>query len=53
MCSTAVRTVQTLESMRDAVAAFGKAETHSRGSLFTVAAMDGMTLQHLQVLPVV
>ena len=47
--STALRTVQTLETMRDAVAAFGLAETHSRGSLFTVAAMDGMTLQHLQV----
>ena len=50
MCSSAVRTVETLDTMKDAVSAFGLAETHARGSLFTVAAMDGMTLQHLQVL---
>lgn len=49
MCSSATRTLQTLESMRDAVAALGRVEIHSRGSLFTVAALDGVTLQHLQV----
>ena len=50
MCSSAVRTMQTLESMRDAVAALRRAEVHARGTLFTVAALDGVTLQHLQVL---
>lgn len=47
--STATRTLQTLDAMRAAVAAFNSADLHSRGSLFTVAAMDGMTLQHLHV----
>ena len=49
LCSTAQRTMQTLEAMQGAVRHFAGVDVHAQGSLFTVAAMDGMTLQALQV----
>ncbi|DBA90882.1 TPA: hypothetical protein ACH3X2_004252 [Trebouxia sp. C0005] len=48
MSSNSERTRQTLEAMREAVDAFRHAETHFRGSLYTIAALDGMTRKHLQ-----
>lgn len=48
MSSNSLRTRQTLQAMSAAVAAFGAAETHLLGSLYTVAALDGQTLKHLQ-----
>ena len=48
MSSNSLRTRQTLQAMAEAVAAFGAAETHLLGSLYTVAALDGQTLKHLQ-----
>ena len=35
--------------MTEAVATFGAAVTEFRGSLYTVAALDGQTRRHLQV----
>ncbi len=49
VCSNAARTKQTLQSMTEAVANFGAAVTEFRGSLYTVAALDGQTRRHLQV----
>ena len=51
MSSNSLRTRQTLQAMSAAVAAFGAAETHLLGSLYTVAALDGQTLKHLQARP--
>ena len=48
MSSNSLRTRQTLQAMAEAAAAFGAAETHLLGSLYTVAALDGQTLKHLQ-----
>ncbi|KAK9824993.1 hypothetical protein WJX81_006015 [Elliptochloris bilobata] len=48
MSSNSLRTRQTLQAMSAAVASFGAAETHLLGSLYTVAALDGQTLKHLQ-----
>lgn len=48
MSSNSERTRQTLEAMKEAVDAFRHAETHFRGSLYTIAALDGMTRKHLQ-----
>lgn len=48
MSSNSARTRQTLDAMRDAVGAFRQAKTHFRGSLYTIAALDGMTRKHLQ-----
>ena len=48
MSSNSLRTRQTLQAMSAAVAAFDAAETHLLGSLYTVAALDGQTLKHLQ-----
>ena len=50
MCSNSLRTQQTLDSMKDAVDALCTAEAHFRGSLYTIAALDGQTRRHLQVL---
>ncbi|KAK9834729.1 hypothetical protein WJX74_008747 [Apatococcus lobatus] len=50
VCSNAMRTKQTLQSMTEAVATFGAAVTEFRGSLYTVAALDGQTRRHLQEL---
>ncbi|EIE24497.1 phosphoglycerate mutase-like protein [Coccomyxa subellipsoidea C-169] len=52
MSSDSSRTRQTLSTMAAAVAAFGEAVTHFRGSLYTVAALDGQLRQHLQGLVV-
>ena len=49
MCSDSSRTQQTLSTMADAIAAFGAVDTHFRGSLYTVAALDGQLRSHLQV----
>ena len=49
MCSNSLRTQQTLDSMKDAVDALCNAEAHFRGSLYTIAALDGQTRRHLQV----
>lgn len=49
MCSNSLRTQQTLDSMKDAVDALYNAEAHFRGSLYTIAALDGQTRRHLQV----
>lgn len=48
VCSNAMRTKQTLETMRDAVKGFAEAEALFLGSLYTVAALDGQTRRHLQ-----
>eukprot|EP00891_Asterochloris_glomerata_P000341 jgi/Astpho2/341/e_gw1.00010.106.1_t len=48
MCSNSLRTQQTLDSMKDAVDALYNAEAHFRGSLYTIAALDGQTRRHLQ-----
>ena len=47
--SDSTRTKQTLEIMADAHPAFATADTLLRGSLYTVAALDGQTRKHLQV----
>ena len=47
--SDSTRTKQTLETMADAHPAFAAADTLLRGSLYTVAALDGQTRKHLQV----
>ena len=44
MSSNSLRTRQTLQAMAEAAAAFGAAETHLLGSLYTVAALDGQSL---------
>ena len=49
MSSDSSRTRQTLSVMAATVAAFGAAATHFRGSLYTVAALDGQLRSHLQV----
>lgn len=49
MCSDSSRTRQTLTTMANAVATFGSVDTHFRGSLYTVAALDGQLRSHLQV----
>ena len=41
--------MQTLEAMQGAVSTLADIEVHAQGTLFTVAAMDGMTLHTLQV----
>ncbi|KAK9830143.1 hypothetical protein WJX72_009966 [[Myrmecia] bisecta] len=48
VCSNSVRTRQTLEQMRAVVRAFQAAVTHFRGSLYTVAALDGQMMRYLQ-----
>ena len=48
LSSDSARTRQTLGAMADAEPAFGEAATSFRGSLYTVAALDGQTLRHLQ-----
>ncbi|BDA42868.1 Uncharacterized protein At3g52155, chloroplastic [Coccomyxa sp. Obi] len=48
MSSDSSRTRQTLSTMAEAVATFGTADTHFRGSLYTVAALDGQLRSHLQ-----
>jgi phosphohistidine phosphatase len=47
LCSNSKRTRQTVEAMADAVPAFGDADSHFLGTLYTVAALDGMTRGHL------
>ena len=47
--SDSTRTKQTLAMMADAHPAFREAATLFRGSLYTVAALDGQTRKHLQV----
>lgn len=49
MSSDSMRTRQTLDTMIDAVAAFGAADAQFRGSLYTMAALDGQLRKHLQV----
>lgn len=49
MSSDSTRTQQTLETMSATVAAFGAADAHFRGSLYTFAALDGQLRAHLQV----
>ena len=47
--SDSTRTKQTLDTMAEAHPAFSQADTLFRGSLYTVAALDGQTRKHLQV----
>ncbi len=47
--SNSTRTKQTLDTMAEAHPAFSEADTLFRGSLYTVAALDGQTRKHLQV----
>ena len=47
--SDSTRTRQTLATMAEAHPAFQDAATLFRGSLYTVAALDGQTRKHLQV----
>jgi phosphohistidine phosphatase SixA len=47
--SDSTRTKQTLETMANAHPAFATADALLRGSLYTVAALDGQTRKHLQV----
>lgn len=47
LCSNSRRTRQTVEAMAEAVPAFGDADAHFLGTLYTVAALDGMTRSHL------
>lgn len=47
--SDSTRTKQTLAMMAEAHPAFQEAATLFRGSLYTVAALDGQTRKHLQV----
>ena len=47
--SDSTRTKQTLATMAEAHPAFREAATLFRGSLYTVAALDGQTRKHLQV----
>ena len=47
--SDSTRTKQTLAMMAEAHPAFREAATLFRGSLYTVAALDGQTRKHLQV----
>ena len=49
--SDSTRTKQTLDTMAEAHPAFSQADTLFRGSLYTVAALDGQTRKHLQVIP--
>lgn len=51
VCSNSTRTRQTLEAMSAVVSAFKNARTQFRGSLYSVAALDGHTRHHLQVAP--
>ena len=48
--SDSTRTKQTLDTMAEAHPAFSQADTLFRGSLYTVAALDGQTQKHLQVI---
>eukprot|EP00884_Botryococcus_braunii_P022693 jgi/Botrbrau1/9107/Bobra.0305s0014.3 len=51
VCSNATRTRQTLSAMCEVVSALKTARTQFRGSLYSVAALDGHTRHHLQVAP--
>jgi phosphohistidine phosphatase SixA len=48
LSSDSARTRQTLGAMADAEPGFASAAACFRGSLYTVAALDGQTLRHLQ-----
>lgn len=48
ICSNSVRTRQTLDAMQDARVGLEAAKVHLRGDLYTIAALDGQTRQHLQ-----
>eukprot|EP00884_Botryococcus_braunii_P022695 jgi/Botrbrau1/9109/Bobra.0305s0014.1 len=50
VCSNATRTRQTLSAMCEVVSALKTARTQFRGSLYSVAALDGHTRHHLQEL---
>ena len=47
LCSNSRRTRQTVDAMAAEVPAFGDADAHFLGTLYTVAALDGMTQSHL------
>ena len=49
LCSTAQRTMQTLEAMQATVRHFAGVQVHPSAQAYTFAAMDGMTLRHLKV----
>jgi phosphohistidine phosphatase SixA len=47
LCSNSKRTRQTVEAMAEEVPAFGDVDSHFLGTLYTIAALDGMTRSHL------
>ena len=49
LCSTAKRTMQTLEAMQAAVRQLVGVEVHTSAQAYTYAAMDRMLLPHLRV----
>ncbi len=51
LASNARRTKQTLEEMSNVMEGLGDVDTHLYGSLYTVAALDGQTRQHIEVRP--
>mmetsp|Transcript_22152 Transcript_22152/g.48617 ORF Transcript_22152/g.48617 Transcript_22152/m.48617 type:complete len:298 (-) Transcript_22152:171-1064(-) len=48
LCSDSMRTKETLDTMIEVEPSFGTAEIHFLPSLYTVAALDGQTRNHLQ-----
>ena len=49
LCSNSKRTRQTVDAMAEEVPAFGDADSHFLGTLYTIAALDGMTKSHLSM----
>lgn len=47
LCSNSRRTKQTVEAMASEVGAFDDVDAHFLGTLYTVAALDGMTAAHI------
>lgn len=48
IASNSKRTKQTLDAMTEAEQQLGEADAHYLGSLYTVAALDGQTRQHIE-----
>lgn len=49
LASNAKRTRQTLDEMTSVIEGLGAVDAHLYGSLYTVAALDGQTRQHIEV----
>lgn len=49
LCSNSKRTKQTVEAMADVTTVFSDVDVHYLGTLYTIAALDGMTKSHLSM----